>query len=166
MAAHANENSMIRKGATMPWEITLINGPTPDDSTLGPRAEVTSKIADALPGTQFATGPAMPEEFLAQMPESMREALSRPKLQGLFEHEEYSVQFYGSAEESIRYLHAEVRGDGDPLVVLKTLSDETGWSIWDDAEQKPVDLTNTETNGWKAFCDWRDKAIAEHRTDS
>lgn len=146
----------------MPWEITLINGPSPDDSTLGTQTEVLAKIAEALPGSQFATGPSMPAELLAQMPEEMRAALSRPKLEGVFEHEDYAIQFYGTAEEHIRYLHAEVRGNGDPLPALKSLSDATGWSIWDDAEQKPIDLASTERNGWTAFCEWRDKVIAKN----
>ena len=145
----------------MPWEITIINGSSPDDSTLGDRDAVVSRLAAALPGATLEQPPTVPEEFLSQMPESVRAVMNRSRLEGCFDHPDFSVSLYCSADEPIQYINGEVRGNGDPLAALKSLCDATGWSIWDCCDSRVVDFAELDNNVWDSFCAWRDRALSE-----
>lgn len=144
----------------MPWEITIINGSSPEDSILGDRESVVSQLCTALPGATLEQPPAVPEEFLAQMPESMRAAMNASRLEGQFEYVDCSISLYCSIGEKIRCINGEVRGSGDPLAALKTLCDATGWSVWDCCESRVVDFSDLDSNGWDAFCQWRDRILS------
>ena len=145
----------------MPWDITIFSGTSPDDSTLGPRDAVVSQLAAALPRAQLEQPPSVPEEFLAQMPESVRAVINRPKFEGCFEHPEFSISFYCGAGDTIDTIGGEVRGNGNPLAALKHLCDSTGWSVFDCMNQRAVDFSDVKSNGWDDFCQWRDRAFSQ-----
>ena len=150
----------------MPWEITIINGSTPADSTLGDHESVILQLSAALPGTTLSQPPSMPDELLASMPESVRAMMNHPRLEGCFDHPEFPIALHCPADEPIRFINGEVRGDGDPVAALKTLCDATGWSIWDRCEAQVIDFSELDLNGWEAFCEWRDRAISETDTQT
>ncbi|NNE00265.1 MAG: hypothetical protein HKN47_23345 [Pirellulaceae bacterium] len=156
----AYQHAIVRN-RSMPWEITIIDGPSPNDSILGPRDNVISRLSAALPGATLEQPPAIPNEFLAQMPESVRDVMNRPRLEGSFEHPDFSISLYCSADPAIRCINGEVRGNGDPLAALKHLCDDTGWSVYDCSEERVVDFSDLDSNGWDAFCQWRSRVLAE-----
>ncbi|MEX0793956.1 MAG: hypothetical protein WD045_12530 [Pirellulaceae bacterium] len=145
----------------MPWELTIING-SPDDRTpLGIRDDVIASLAKAVPGVELQRPPMPPEEILAIMPPVVRDAMTRPKLEADFDHDDLSIQFYTSDTPEIDWINVEVRGNGDPLPLLQSICSNTGWSVIDVAEQIVVDLTKTTTESWDSFRQWRDKAVRQ-----
>jgi hypothetical protein len=149
----------------MPWEITIINGTTDNRRPLGTREHVIAALADAVPGAELQRPPIPPEEILAMMPPAVRDAMTRPKLEADFEHQDFSIQFYTSDAPTIDWINAEVRGNGDPLPLLKSICLNTGWSVIDVEEQVVVDLTKTSTESWDSFRRWRDNAVRQLAAD-
>jgi hypothetical protein len=150
----------------MPWELTIING-TPDNrKPLGSRDDVIAALAKALPGAELQRPPIPPEEILAMLPPVLRDAVTRPKLEADFECDEFSIQFYTSDTPELDCIHAEVRGNGDPLPLLQSLCLDTGWSIIDDSKRVVVDLTKTSAEAWDSFRQWRDTALRQLKGDS
>jgi len=149
----------------MPWEVTIING-TPDSrKPLGTRDEVIAALASALPGVALRRPPTPPQEFLDMMPQAVREAMTRPKLEADFEHEDYSMQFYAADAPQILSINVEVRGNGDPLPSLRSVCADTSWSVLDVGEDRLVDLEATDASSWERFREWRDKSIRDIERD-
>ena len=92
------------------------------------------------------------------MPEVLRDAISRPRLEADFEDGDYSIQFSTSDDPIIDSIIAEVRGNGNPIPVLHSICVDTGWCVIDAAENV-VDLTTADTASWDNFREWRDKAL-------
>ena len=145
----------------MPWEITIINGTRDGRKPLGLRDDVIAALAEAVPGVELQRPPMPPEEMLAMMPRAVRDAMTRPKLEADFEHDDLSIQFYTSDTPEIDWINAEVRGNGDTLPVLHSICSNTGWSVIDVGENVIVDVANANSESWDSFRQWRDKAIRQ-----
>ena len=143
----------------MPWEIRIVNDA--GDAPLGAKQSVVDWVAKMLPGVKLEQPPLPPPEILATFPEAVREAFTRPKLEGVYEQEGFSIEFYCSDEPHIRCLHADVRGNGNPLPILARLCLPKRWAVVSSADQSKVDLTGGEASQWQGFCEWRDRAISE-----
>jgi hypothetical protein len=143
----------------MPWEIRIVNDE--GDMPLGTKQVVVDWVAKALPGVHLQQPPLPPPEDPATFPEAVREAFARPKLEAVYEEEAFSIEFYCGDEPEIRCLHADVRGNGNPLPILARLCLPRGWAVVSAADLSKVDLSSGEANQWKGFCDWRDRAISE-----
>ncbi len=125
----------------MPWEITIINGTIDNRKPLGTREDVIAVLAGAAPRVELQRPPRPPEEMLAMMPPAVRDAMTRPKLEADFECDDLSIQFYTLDTPTIDWINAEVRGNGDPLPLFRSICSKTGWSVIDVAENVVVDLT-------------------------
>jgi hypothetical protein len=150
----------------MPWEITIISGTRDNRKPLGLRDDVIAALAEAVPGVKLRPPPMPPEEMLALMPPTVRDAMTRPKLEADFDHEDLSIQFYTSDAPEIDWINAEVRGNGDPLPVLRVICSNTGWSVIDVGENTVVDVANANSESWDSFRLWRDKAIRQLAADN
>jgi hypothetical protein len=148
----------------MPWEIRIVD--YSGDSPLGSKQAVVDWVAKALPGVELRQPPLPPAEVLATFPEAVREAFTRPKLEGVYEEDSFSLEFYCSDEPDIRCLHADVRGNGNPLPALARLCSPMRWAVVSSADQSKVDLSNGEASQWQEFCGWRDRAISEIQKDN
>lgn len=103
----------------MPWEITIVNSNR--ERPLGTKHAVTEWLAAALPGLELARSPGPPDEFFAGLPESLRTAVrgafESPRLEAVYEDGDLSIEFHCADEDPIRFLTADVRGDGNPVSV-------------------------------------------------
>src|SRR5262249_20586970 len=77
-----------------------------------------------------------------------------------FDGDGFSVVLYGFEAEPLAAIHAEVRGDGNPVPVLAALCRPHGWVAIDDASGQPVELADAVAAGWEAFRAYRDRAIS------
>ena len=58
-----------------------------------------------------------------------------------FEGDGISVVLYGFEAEPLSAIHAEVRGEGNPVPVLAALCRPQGWGAVDDASGQPIEMT-------------------------
>lgn len=148
----------------MPWEISFIRGSRPGEQPLGARDIVVEKLSRVLPPAQLRPPPHIPDDVRSRMPPTVIEAMSRRVLETEFDHPDLLIQFYCADSDPIQELHAEVRGEGDPIPVLKAICESTGWSVWDIGTETIVDLIQAATN-WADFCEWRDRGIVSLSED-
>jgi hypothetical protein len=98
------------------------------------------------------------------MPPFVREAMLRPRLEAIFEAENYIIQFYASSDDVLFCIDADVRGNGDPLSALAAVCRRHNWCVIDVATKTRIDINAAvATPAWQKFCDWRDKAIKQIR---
>jgi hypothetical protein len=165
----------------MPWEITLVNyegNPAlsyrapdrPEPLPLGSKQSVVERISSCVPELEWYEEPPMTEmiqrfpdhpfrELLASWPEEMRARASRPKLRAIYDQGDLSMELYGFDEDPLKFLCIEVRGNDDPLPLLRRLCVPNGWSVVDDADGSFLDLSTDRAGGWERFRNWRDTAI-------
>lgn len=148
----------------MPWEVTIRRS---DHSSLGDREEVRGQIIASLPGIRFYREPSGADKIAAaratgvEFPDIIRRHLEqRPAVERAeFRGEGFSVLLYGFECQPLLVVHAEVRGDGNPVPVLAALCCPNGWVAIDDTSRQPVDLKRDSAAGWEAFRQYRDGAI-------
>lgn len=152
------------RGSAMPWEVTIRRA---DGAPLGDQAAVRQQIAADLPAMQFYREPSGPEKIAAaraagvEFPEFLRKhleqhaATERAELEG----DGFSILLYGFEAQPLTVIHADVRGQGNPLPVLTALCRPHGWLAIDNASGQPVELSGDEAASWEAFQSYRDRAI-------
>ena len=143
----------------MAWDIVIISAKG-KSTPLGDRADVVARFAAALPGLRLAAPPVPPPDVLEQMPEVVRNNLLT-ELQADFEAPEILIQFYTHNEPVIRFVCAEVRGDGNPVPALAALCVPNGWAVLDSADKSLVDLSANASPEWDRFRAWRNKAFGQ-----
>lgn len=149
----------------MPWEIAIRNA---DDSALADVATVRQQFTAAIPGLQFYREPSGLEKIAAaramgvEFPDVIRQHMEqRPATeQADYEGDGFSMRFYGFGAQPLRAVYAEVRGDGNPLLVLAALCRSNKWIVTDDTSGRPVDLDGAVAEGWEAFRAYRDRVIS------
>ena len=150
----------------VPWEITIRRA---DGAPLCDLAAVRQEIADALPSIQFLREPSGNEKIAAaravgvEFPDIIRHHLENGPAteRAEFEGNGFSVVLYGFEAEPLSAIHAEVRGQGNPLPVLAALCRPHGWVAVDDASGQPIELTGSAAAGWVAFQAYRDQAVRD-----
>ena len=153
----------------MPWEIRIHK---PDGVSLGCRAEVVQCIATAVPAIEWIEDPPLLEQIkdmpdhpfhrlLPTWPEETRAYFSRPHLRGDYRGGDLSIQLYGFEAEPLTCVHAEVRGNGNPVPVLAAICRRNGWVVVDAVEKTPVDLTAASAPQWEQFRQYRDRVIRD-----
>jgi hypothetical protein len=148
----------------MPWEVTIKHA---DGLELGDFEYVQQQINTALPGIQFCREPSGLEKIAAarklgvEFPEViLRHFETLPaKVGAMLSIDELVVSLYGFGAQPLLMIHAEFRGEGNPLPVLASLCKPNGWLAVDDASGERVDLTELEGSGWEAFRSFRDHAV-------
>jgi hypothetical protein len=150
--------------ATVPWEISIINGTKEQPKPLGSREDVIAAFAESLPGVSLRRSPAPPPELLEHVPLYAREGFLRPSLEAELDSGEMLIRFEANDEPVLQWLIAEVRGNGDPIPVLSALCSSRGWSVIDSSTKSVVDLSAGSGGAeWKRFCEWRDIALSQER---
>lgn len=147
----------------MPWDVTIRR---PDGEPLGDVDAVCERIAEAVPDVQFYREPSGAERIAAvrargiEFPEIVRQRLeSEPaRVRAAFEGGGLSVLLYGFEARPLVALHAEVRGEGNPVPLLAALCRPSGWEAVDDATGRPVDLSGAAAAGWEEFRAYRERA--------
>jgi len=132
---------------------------------LGTREDVIAALSGALPGVELERPPTPPKEFLGMMPPAVRDAVTRPRLEADFEHADFSIQFYTTDTPSVNWINAEIRGNGDPLPLLRSICSHTGWSVIDSGGNIVMDARNADASSWESFRQWRDKGIDQIEAD-
>lgn len=150
----------------MPWEVTIRRA---DGAPLGGLAAVQQQITAAVPAVEFRREPSGLEQIAAasaarvEFPEIIRQHLVRRPATELaeFAGDRFSIVLYGFEAQPLAAIHAEVRGDGNPVPALAALCRSHAWVAVDDASGEPVDLGAAEAAGWQAFRAYRDRAIRD-----
>lgn len=145
----------------MPWDLRIVNA---EDrcKPLGERDAVVARFAAALPGVILQPAPRPSADFIALMPEVLRQHLltRKAQLHADYEDGDLSIQFYADDRPQIEAVGVEVRGSGNPIPALAALCEPNGWAVVNVADGKPIDLTAKDAPEWSAFREWRDRAVA------
>jgi hypothetical protein len=155
----------------MPWELTIIKI-NPNDASrmvLGEKETLRAIISKSLAGTEWRDGPPQREmvELLEKsgMSSETIEIIKRPKLKGVFEGPNFSLEFYGFESQPITEFGIDVRGNGDPLPALAALCKDHQWTPLD-PQGIPIDLGSMDASSWESFKSYRDRAIAQVLNDN
>jgi hypothetical protein len=151
----------------MPWEVKIRK---PGSEPLGSRAEVVGLIAAAVPAIEWIEDPPlldqikdMPDHSFHQLlptwPEETRAYFSQPHLRGDYLEADLSIRLYGFEAVPLTCVHAEVRGNGNPLPVLAAICRGNGWVVVESDGGTPVELAGATAPGWERFRQYRDEAI-------
>ncbi|MGL4420437.1 MAG: hypothetical protein ACRCZF_07225, partial [Gemmataceae bacterium] len=138
-----------------------------DRSPLGELDSVQLQILDAVPGIQFFREPSGLEKIAAaaaqgvEFPEVIRNHFMNlpAKIGAVFEGEQYSVRFYGFSAQPLEVIHAEIRGEGNPVPMLAALCFPQGWIVVDDSTNETIDLAGGRASGWEAFGSYKDQVL-------
>jgi len=151
----------------MSWGVTIVKDPNDKSVRLGSRQEVIDAFAKCTPSIELFKPDVPPPEMLAIMPEILRESALRADLEAIFDDEEQDVylHFYCSDEPEIRFVNAEVQGDGNPMPILKALCLPNGWSLLDENGPQ-IDLDAETARGWEKFRSFSDAAFGEREQET
>src|SRR5262245_42224263 len=97
----------------MPWEIRIVNDT--EQLPLGTKQAVADWLCAVLPGVELKQPLLPPPEVLNTFSPAVREAFTRPKLEAVYGEDDFSLEFYCADAPEIHCLHADVRGNGNPL---------------------------------------------------
>ena len=148
----------------MPWEVTIRRSA---GESLGSITAVLDQVQAALPGVQLYREPSGADRVAAarargvEFPDPIRQIFERQpaRVRAVLEENGVSVLLYGFEADPLVALHAEVRGDGDPVPILAAVCRPRGWIAVDDAAGQPVDLAGAAA-GWEAFRAYRERAVS------
>jgi hypothetical protein len=146
----------------MPWEVTFRRI---DENPLGEVSLVRQGIEAAIPEIQFFREPSGREKievFMARgvaLPESVRAIFEQQpaKLQAHLQVDELLMLIYGFGAEPLLQLHAEIRGAGNPIELLRRICAQNSWKAIDDSTGETIDLSDGAPAAWKSFTDYREK---------
>lgn len=169
----------------MPWELEIrkYDGQIPRkrseaDSNrflpLGAVEEVRLHLSKVLPTLEWEEEPPLLEILKASgsdlwkdWDEELLTSASRPKLKAYYESENLSIEFYGFDQPGeLQYLLLDVRGEGNPLPLLKKICQPLCWSIADfrrDAEF--INLDQTDSPRWRNWLGFLKRATETDATD-
>jgi hypothetical protein len=143
----------------MPWELTIVGSPTDEKIPLGPRQLIIDAVAKILPGTVLQRPPLPPQDFLDSLSPTVRDAFTRPQLEAAYEVDKLSFEFHTWDFPNIPFLCVNVRGEGNPLPVLRKLCVPNGWTVVSGSDKSAVDLEADTAIQWDAFREFRDDAF-------
>jgi len=148
----------------MPWEIYILSE-AGDEVPLGAKGAVVDWIATALPWGDLQSPPIRPAEILETFSEEVRKAFTQSGLEGFYEGDGFTFEFFCSDQPYIHCLHADVRGRGNPMPILKQLCLPKQWVVVNAADNSKVDLSNEKASQWQEFNIWSSRAIDAIRDD-
>ncbi len=136
-----------------------------NEQPLGGVDDVISIIDTRINGFTAYRDPSI-DEKLAAMPADIRELYVKtvghlpPFTRGDYQVEGLSLEFnFGSTDPITRFL-IDVRGNGNPMPVLRKLIGDSDWFVVDPAGRK-VDLNAHTLECWTDFTTYRDSAATD-----
>ena len=143
----------------MGWELTIYGDGEKPPRSLGTREQVCAHLAARLPGLKLAP---LPQAFADHMKAKLKElgVAYHPTLEGYYKTLDFVVEFSCTDAETISEMSANVRGNGDPLPVLRSLCAGTPWVVVEDASGQDVLAAAAPDSGWRRFKQWRDRGIS------
>lgn len=136
----------------MSWDVIVQNyggNPPPDDeldappAPLGSAKEIRKRIDAHLPGVAWSD-----------------------ELRGVYEGDEFSIEFDIGEEEPITTVMLSVHGGGDAFGAIKSFAVPNRWSLFDCSESTFLDLEGSTAEGFEGFQEYRDRALPRGSTRS
>jgi hypothetical protein len=136
----------------MSWDVIVFNfrGSPPRDlesfesheppEALGTPNTVSRSIDEFLPGVHWSDPTA-----------------------GLYEGDEFTIEFNLGGGEIVNTMHLQVRGSGDAVAALMQFAVPCGWSLLDCSTSKFLDPNNPSTEGWDGFQSLRNRAMEQYK---
>ena len=144
----------------MPWTLCIRRR---DGSKLGALGKVQQLLSERIPGVRFWREPSTAEKA-KYLPEEHRRMLVElvgylpADARGLYESDEMSFELFFGSDDVVDTLTVDIRGDGNPIVVLREIVRGTDWQV-EDPSGDPIDLALDTLPGWEAFAEYRDAAV-------
>ena len=135
----------------MSWDVMVCNynGSPPKDfenlsddhkpDPLGPASTIRKSISQSLPGVDW----------------------SDPTW-GIYDGDEFSIEFNTGAEDPINSIMLHVRGSGDAITALLQFANPNKWSLLDFSTGEFLDPENPSQKGWEDFQAFRDKMLDQY----
>lgn len=138
----------------MSWDILVHAATTPpplvEDMTddwkplpLGSKGDVQAKVSAAIPGIRWGDDGW-----------------------GDYEQNSLSLEFDLAGPDPLDGFMIHIRGGGDPIPFLKTLSDRYGWYLLDHSAGEWVHHNDRLETSWAGFQQYRDQVIATEKRSS
>lgn len=129
----------------MPWDVCLQRK---DGSPLGDVAVVCQGIEAALPETRFYREGSGKEKLQAMIargltfPDAIREVFEHQpaRTQAIYETDGLIIAFYGFETDPLQQLHAEIRGNRNPVKALQRVCEHNAWQAIDGSTGQTIDL--------------------------
>jgi hypothetical protein len=146
----------------MPWELQV--SAADGGESMGWVDEVQATLRAAVPGIVFLRGIGGAEKIAAmeaqgvEVPDVIREhwLASKGAHLGHFEGQDVTIEFdFGEDEAKVAAILVEVRGGGDPMPVVRRLTEIDGWAVVDARGGPPT------AESWQEFGTWRDEAVRQ-----
>ena len=144
----------------MPWTIFISSK---DGSQLGEFNSIREKIKEKYPQTKFWREPSGKEK-MAAIASAHQEIFGKlfghlpANERGIFEGNGVTLEFYFGSESVLNTLTIEVRGEENPLPILRQLCDAYGWQVRG-PNGKIIDLESGVSSEWRDFIKYRVSAI-------
>lgn len=159
----------------MPWELVVVNyeGKPPrlyqdSDKTrqlpLGTLDEVRKHISTVFPGTEWREEPPLIDLMKASGSTSWKSwdketiaAASKPKLRAVYGHGNLFFEMFGFEQDGpLRFVLLDIRGQENPLPLLRKLCEPKGWSLAEMGKDGEfLDFTGSSAedkwNSWQLF---------------
>jgi len=125
----------------MSWDVILMKskidlaGNDTDPGVLGNKADVIKAITSILPDVDY-TDPSW----------------------GVFYNGTTSIEFNTGDNETVETLMLHVRGGGNPLMIINTICEETGWAALDTSTAEFINKSAIIVS-WQEFSHYRDQII-------
>lgn len=135
----------------MSWDVMVFNydGSPPSDfadlpedhkpDPLGPASTVREAISKQLPGVDW----------------------SDPNW-GIYDGNEFSIEFNTGKEDPIDSIMLHVRGGGDAIAAILKFASPNKWSLFDCSSGQFIDPENPSQDGWEGFQEFRDKVFEQY----
>lgn len=145
----------------MPWEVTLLRI---DRQPMGELGSLRTCIESAVPDVQYHTEPSGLEKLEAakkmgvEFPDVLRTHFENlpAKLNAVYVAENLMVRIYGFESQPLTKLHAEIRGNENPVPVLRQLCALNSWIALDDQSGTNIELSDAAPKQWLDFLGYVD----------
>ena len=150
----------------MPWEVTLLRI---DRQPMGELSSLRTCIESAVPDVQYHTEPSGLEKLEAakkmgvEFPDVLRTHFENlpAKLNAVYIAENLMVRIYGFESQPLTKLHAEIRGNENPVPVLRQLCALNSWIALDDQSGTNIELSDAAPKQWLDFLGYVDSIREE-----
>ena len=84
---------------------------------------------------------------------------------GIYDGDEFSIEFNTGEEDPINSIMLHVRGGGDAIAAMLQFANPNKWSLLDFSTGQFLDPENPSQQGWEDFQAFRDKALDQYRNE-